>query len=59
MIADGCLQYIKNAYHLFDSPIVIMNRIELQENKNSDLYVLHAFKLLRILKLFRFMTTLR
>ncbi|CAF3421124.1 unnamed protein product, partial [Rotaria sp. Silwood2] len=39
IIADGCLQYIKNAYNLFDSPIVIMSLIKLQGTKNSGLSV--------------------
>lgn len=59
IIADGCLTYIKNAYNLFDSAIVIMSLIELQGNKNSGLSVLRTFRLLRVLKLVRFMPTLR
>ncbi|CAF3726681.1 unnamed protein product, partial [Rotaria sp. Silwood1] len=59
IIANGCLQYIKNAYNLFDSVIVIMSLIELQGNKNSGLSVLRTFRLLRVLKLVRFMPTLR
>ncbi len=57
--ADGCLKYIKNAYNLFDGGIVIMSVIELQGNKNSGLSVLRTFRLLRVLKLVRFMPTLR
>ncbi|UJR33723.1 hypothetical protein I4U23_021150 [Adineta vaga] len=59
IIADGCLTYIKNAYNLFDGIIVIMSVIELQGNKNSGLSVLRTFRLLRVLKLVRFMPTLR
>ncbi|CAF5001670.1 unnamed protein product, partial [Rotaria sp. Silwood1] len=59
IIADGYPQYIKNAYNLFDSAIVIMSLIELQGNKNSGLSVLRKFRLLRVLKLVRFMPTLR
>ncbi|CAF1520054.1 unnamed protein product [Rotaria magnacalcarata] len=59
IIADGCLKYIKNAFNLFDSTIVIMSLLELQDNKNSGLSVLRTFRLLRILKLVRFMPTLR
>jgi hypothetical protein len=59
IIADGCLKYIKNAYNLFDGGIVIMSVIELQGNKNSGLSVLRTFRLLRVLKLVRFMPTLR
>ena len=57
--AEGCLKYIKNAYNLFDSGIVIMSIVELQGNKNSGLSVLRTFRLLRVLKLVRFMPTLR
>jgi hypothetical protein len=59
IIADGCLKYIKNAYNLFDGGIVLMSVIELQGNKNSGLSVLRTFRLLRVLKLVRFMPTLR
>ena len=59
IIADGCLKYIKSAYNLFDGGIVLMSVIELQGNKNSGLSVLRTFRLLRVLKLVRFMPTLR
>ena len=59
IIAEGCLQYIKNAYNLFDGGIVIMSVIELQGHQNSGLSVLRTFRLLRVLKLVRFMPTLR
>jgi hypothetical protein len=59
LIAEGCLKYIKNAYNLFDGAIVILSVIELQGNKNSGLSVLRTFRLLRVLKLVRFMPTLR
>ncbi|CAF3425077.1 unnamed protein product [Rotaria socialis] len=59
IVAEGCLKYIKNAYNLFDSAIVIMSIVELQGNKNSGLSVLRTFRLLRVLKLVRFMPTLR
>jgi voltage-dependent calcium channel T type alpha-1H len=59
IIADGCLKYIRNAYNIFDGVIVIMSVIELQGNKNSGLSVLRTFRLLRVLKLVRFMPTLR
>ncbi|CAF3603222.1 unnamed protein product [Adineta steineri] len=59
IIVDGCLKYIKNAYNLFDGGIVIMSVIELQGQKNSGLSVLRTFRLLRVLKLVRFMPTLR
>ena len=59
LIADGCLGYIRNAYNLFDGCIVLMSVIELHGNKNSGLSVLRTFRLLRVLKLVRFMPTLR
>lgn len=59
IIAEGCLKYIKNAYNLFDGCIVVISVIELQGNKNSGLSVLRTFRLLRVLKLVRFMPTLR
>ncbi|CAF3190743.1 unnamed protein product, partial [Rotaria sp. Silwood2] len=59
IIADGYLQYIKNIYNLFDSAIVIISIIELQGHMNSGLSVLRTFRLLRVLKLVRFMPTLR
>ena len=59
IIAEGWLKYIKNAYNLFDGGIVVMSIIELQGQKNSGLSVLRTFRLLRVLKLVRFMPTLR
>ena len=59
LIAEGFLPYIRNGYNLFDGGIVIMSVVELQGNKNSGLSVLRTFRLLRVLKLVRFMPTLR
>ena len=59
IFADGCLKYIKNGYNLFDGGIVIMSIVELHGQKNSGLSVLRTFRLLRVLKLVRFMPTLR
>lgn len=59
LVAEGLLPYIRNGYNLFDGGIVIMSVIELQGNKNSGLSVLRTFRLLRVLKLVRFMPTLR
>lgn len=59
ILADGCLKYIKNGYNLFDGGIVLLSVIELQGNQNSGLSVLRTFRLLRVLKLVRFMPTLR
>ena len=59
IIAEGCLPYIKNAYNIFDGCIVVMSVVELQGHQNSGLSVLRTFRLLRVLKLVRFMPTLR
>ncbi|CAM4831211.1 unnamed protein product [Rotaria magnacalcarata] len=59
IIADGYLKYIKNIYNLFDSGIVIISIIELQGHRNSGLSVLRTFRLLRVLKLVRYMPALR
>ncbi|CAF4257689.1 unnamed protein product, partial [Didymodactylos carnosus] len=59
LFAEGFLKYIKNAYNLFDGGIVVMSVIELQGKNNSGLSVLRTFRLLRVLKLVRFMPTLR
>lgn len=59
IIADGFLEYIKNIYNLFDSGIVIISIIELHGHNNSGLSVLRTFRLLRVLKLVRYMPTLR
>ncbi|CAF4869841.1 unnamed protein product, partial [Rotaria sp. Silwood1] len=59
IIAKGCLKYIKNPFNLFDGGIVLISLIELYGAKNSGLSVLRTFRLLRVLKLVRFMPTLR
>lgn len=59
IIADGYLDYIKNGYNVFDSIIVLISMIELHGREHSGLSVLRTFRLLRLLKLIRFMPTLR
>ncbi|CAF3418144.1 unnamed protein product [Rotaria socialis] len=59
IITDGYLKYIKNIYNLLDSGIVIISIIELQGHRNSGLSVLRTFRLLRVLKLVRYMPALR
>ncbi|CAF2593657.1 unnamed protein product [Rotaria sp. Silwood2] len=59
IIAEGCLKYIKNPFNIFDAGIVLISFIELYGTKNSGLSVLRTFRLLRVLKLIRFMPTLR
>lgn len=59
LIADGFLQYIRNAFNVFDGIIVIISLVELFQSNSSGLVVLRTFRLLRILKLIRFLPTLR
>ncbi|CAF4166245.1 unnamed protein product, partial [Rotaria sp. Silwood2] len=59
IIAEGCLEYIKNPFNIFDGGIVVISLIELCGAKNSGLSVLRTFRLLRVLKLVQFMPTLR
>ncbi|XP_065204837.1 voltage-dependent T-type calcium channel subunit alpha-1H-like isoform X2 [Planococcus citri] len=66
IIADGVFGYISNGFNVFDGVIVILSIIELgqsffegYESSNSGLSVLRTFRLLRILKLVRFMPNLR
>ncbi|CAF3697645.1 unnamed protein product [Rotaria sordida] len=59
IIAEGCLKYIKNLFNIFDGGIVLISLIELYPTKNRGLSVLRTFRLLRVIKLVRFMPTLR
>ncbi|KAH9640741.1 hypothetical protein HF086_007312 [Spodoptera exigua] len=67
IIAEGPFKYISNGFNVFDGIIVILSAFELahsvgQEKDmagNSGLSVLRTFRLLRILKLVRFMPNLR
>ncbi|CAL4059400.1 unnamed protein product, partial [Meganyctiphanes norvegica] len=70
VIADGPFGYISNGFNVFDGTIVIISIIELYESQSdtgtgadasqgSGLSVLRTFRLLRILKLVRFMPQLR
>ena len=59
IIADGCLKYIQIPFNIFDSTIVFISLIELYGANSSGLVVLRTFRLLRVLKLIRFMPTLR
>ncbi|CAF1073951.1 unnamed protein product [Rotaria sordida] len=59
IIAEGCLNYIKNPFNVFDGGIIVISLIELYGTKTSGLSVLRTFRLLRVLKLVRFMPTLR
>ncbi|XP_050521806.1 voltage-dependent T-type calcium channel subunit alpha-1G-like isoform X2 [Daktulosphaira vitifoliae] len=68
IIAEGPCGYISNGFNVFDGIIVILSIVELtqsfennsgQREGNSGLSVLRTFRLLRILKLVRFMPNLR
>ncbi|KAK9701208.1 Ion transport protein [Popillia japonica] len=65
VIAEGPFRYIANGFNVFDGVVVILSAIELfqkfmgNEHSDSGLSVLRTFRLLRILKLVRFMPNLR
>nr|CAH7756872.1 unnamed protein product [Callosobruchus chinensis] len=65
IIAEGPFGYISNGFNVFDGIIVVLSAIELfknvtnEEHADSGLSVLRTFRLLRILKLVRFMPNLR
>ncbi|XP_056643693.1 voltage-dependent T-type calcium channel subunit alpha-1H-like isoform X1 [Diorhabda sublineata] len=65
IISEGPFGYISNGFNVFDGIIVVLSAVELIRNCTSDLHtdsglsVLRTFRLLRILKLVRFMPNLR
>ncbi|CAK8686115.1 unnamed protein product [Clavelina lepadiformis] len=62
LIAFGFIDYIRNFYNLFDAVIVIISVWEIAagtENGPGGLSVLRTFRLLRVLKLIRFLPALR
>ncbi|GAB0089753.1 Voltage-dependent T-type calcium channel subunit alpha [Sergentomyia squamirostris] len=65
IIAEGPFRYISNGFNVFDGVIVVLSVFELcqqflgEREGNSGLSVLRTFRLLRILKLVRFMPNLR
>ncbi|XP_066974796.1 voltage-dependent T-type calcium channel subunit alpha-1G isoform X1 [Macrobrachium rosenbergii] len=70
VIAEGPFGYISNGFNVFDGVIVVLSVVELYESyttpvvgeqagQGSGLSVLRTFRLLRILKLVRFMPQLR
>ncbi|XP_055634559.1 voltage-dependent T-type calcium channel subunit alpha-1G isoform X4 [Toxorhynchites rutilus septentrionalis] len=65
VIAEGPFGYVANGFNVFDGVIVILSVVELGQSYlgegqgNSGLSVLRTFRLLRILKLVRFMPNLR
>ncbi|CAH2234985.1 jg18984 [Pararge aegeria aegeria] len=67
IISEGPFKYISNGFNVFDGVIVILSAFELTQSMgnehdlagSSGLSVLRTFRLLRILKLVRFMPNLR
>ncbi|XP_052870084.1 voltage-dependent T-type calcium channel subunit alpha-1G [Anopheles cruzii] len=65
VIAEGPFRYVANGFNVFDGVIVILSVVELGQSYlgdgqgSSGLSVLRTFRLLRILKLVRFMPNLR
>ncbi|XP_043945503.1 voltage-dependent T-type calcium channel subunit alpha-1H isoform X2 [Protopterus annectens] len=59
LLAFGLFGYIKNPYNIFDGIIVIISVWEIIGQSDGGLSVLRTFRLLRVLKLVRFMPALR
>ncbi|EFO82668.1 CRE-CCA-1 protein [Caenorhabditis remanei] len=59
IIASGFFGYLADGFNLFDGGIVALSVLELFQEGKGGLSVLRTFRLLRILKLVRFMPALR
>ncbi|XP_066546296.1 voltage-dependent T-type calcium channel subunit alpha-1H [Amia ocellicauda] len=59
LLAFGLFGYIKNPYNIFDGIIVIISVWEIIGQSDGGLSVLRTFRLLRVLKLVRFLPALR
>ncbi|KAJ8283607.1 hypothetical protein COCON_G00024570 [Conger conger] len=59
LTALGCFSYLRNPYNIFDGIIVIISVCEIIGQSDGGLSVLRTFRLLRVLKLVRFMPALR
>ncbi|XP_044771504.1 voltage-dependent T-type calcium channel subunit alpha-1H isoform X2 [Neomonachus schauinslandi] len=59
LLACGPLGYIRNPYNIFDGIIVVISVWEIIGQADGGLSVLRTFRLLRVLKLVRFMPALR
>jgi len=59
LLADGVFGYLAYGFNLFDGGIVALSVLELFQEGKGGLSVLRTFRLLRILKLVRFMPALR
>ncbi|XP_061078951.1 voltage-dependent T-type calcium channel subunit alpha-1H-like [Conger conger] len=59
ILAFGLFGYIKNPYNIFDGIIVVISVWEIIGQSDGGLSVLRTFRLLRVLKLVRFLPALR
>ncbi|XP_041062088.1 voltage-dependent T-type calcium channel subunit alpha-1H-like [Carcharodon carcharias] len=59
LLAFGIFGYIKNPYNIFDGIVVIISVWEIIGQSDGGLSVLRTFRLLRVLKLVRFLPALR
>uniref|UniRef100_A0A665W3J5 Calcium voltage-gated channel subunit alpha1 Ib n=1 Tax=Echeneis naucrates TaxID=173247 RepID=A0A665W3J5_ECHNA len=59
LTAFGSFNYLRNPYNVFDGIIVIISVCEIVGQSDGGLSVLRTFRLLRVLKLVRFMPALR
>ncbi|CEF71384.1 Voltage-dependent calcium channel, T-type, alpha-1 subunit family and Ion transport domain and Voltage-dependent channel, four helix bundle domain-containing protein [Strongyloides ratti] len=59
VFADGLFGYLADGFNLFDGGIVALSVLEIFQEGKGGLSVLRTFRLLRILKLVRFMPALR
>ncbi|XP_011817883.1 PREDICTED: voltage-dependent T-type calcium channel subunit alpha-1H [Colobus angolensis palliatus] len=59
LLACGPLGYIRNPYNIFDGIIVVISVWEIVGQADGGLSVLRTFRLLRVLKLMRFLPALR
>ncbi|XP_028840829.1 voltage-dependent T-type calcium channel subunit alpha-1H isoform X2 [Denticeps clupeoides] len=59
VLAFGIFGYIKNPYNIFDGIIVVISVWEIIGQADGGLSVLRTFRLLRVLKLVRFLPALR
>ncbi|CAB1311829.1 unnamed protein product [Coregonus sp. 'balchen'] len=59
MLVYGPFGYIKNPYNIFDGIIVVISVWEIVGQQGGGLSVLRTFRLMRVLKLVRFMPALQ
>ncbi|TRY87831.1 hypothetical protein DNTS_015730 [Danionella cerebrum] len=59
LTAFGFFEYLRNPYNIFDGIIVIISVCEIIGQSDGGLSVLRTFRLLRVIKLVRFMPALR